>query len=49
MNAVIKWQNGETVIEDAKLGDPRVADELKRLAELGVDHPISVEFQDDFI
>ena len=49
MKAVIKWVGGESVIEDAELGDPRVAQELDRLARLGVHVPISLEFQDDFV
>lgn len=49
MKVVIKWVGGETVIEGAKFGDPRVAEELDRLAKVGVYVPISLEFQDDFV
>jgi hypothetical protein len=49
MKAVITWSGGKTEIEDAEPGDPRVAQELDRLAKVGVDAPISLEFQDDFV
>lgn len=48
MKAIIKWSGGEKIIEDCELGDPRVADELDRLAKVGV-KGVSLEFQDDFI
>lgn len=49
MKAIIKWPGGETVIDDCDLGDPRVAEELDRLAKAGVTKDVSLEFQDDFV
>jgi len=48
MKAIIRWPGGEKVIEDAALGDPRVAEQLDLLAKLGV-KDVSLEFQDDFL
>lgn len=32
MKAIIRWRVGEKVIEDASLGDPRIAEALDQLA-----------------
>jgi len=48
MKAIIRWPGGEKVIEGAELGDPRVKEELDRLAELRV-QDVTLEFQSEFL
>lgn len=47
MKAVIKWQGGEHVIEDAALGDSRVEEFLDQLAERKA-QGVTLTFEDDF-
>lgn len=47
-DCIVKWDGGSEIINDARLGDPRVGDLLDRLAKNGAKNP-SVEFVDDFL
>jgi hypothetical protein len=47
-DCIVKWDGGYETIKGAKLGDPRVAALLDRLAKNGALRP-SVEFVDDFL
>lgn len=48
IGCLVKWDGGSRTIEDAELGDPRVAELLDDLAKAGAKNP-SVEFFDDFL